>query len=47
MKHFTGEEAILILSSAVGRHLVQGNLVSKTNLVSWFLRVLIHSFNTP
>jgi hypothetical protein len=31
--------AVLILSSAMGRHLVQGNLVSKSNLVSWFLRV--------
>jgi hypothetical protein len=61
IKHFTGGEAmsfwgaVLILSSAMGRHLFQGNLVSfsfffffwwhwsnlasKTNLVSWFLRV--------
>jgi hypothetical protein len=27
------QEAVLILSSAMGRHLIQGNLVSKTNLV--------------
>jgi hypothetical protein len=38
--------ALQILSSVMGRHLVQGNLVPKTNLVCWF-KSLIQFFNSP
>jgi hypothetical protein len=39
--------AVLILSSATERHLLQDNLVSKTTLVSWVFLSLIYSFNSP
>jgi hypothetical protein len=38
--------AVPILSSAMGRHLIQGNLFSKSNLLGWFLRVWFRADNS-